>query len=100
MIWTVLAASVAVYSWKLIGYLVPERFIGGWFRNFAERVTVVLLVGLVGVQAFTSGQELVLDARLPALLVAAIMFALRVPYIIVVLAAAITAAAIRFFLGL
>jgi uncharacterized membrane protein len=99
MIWTVLAASVAVYSWKLIGYLVPERFVSGWFRNFAERVTVVLLVGLVGVQGFTSGQELVLDARFPALIVAAIMFALRVPYIIVVLAAAITAAAIRFFLG-
>ena len=99
MIWTVLAASVAVYSWKLIGYLVPERLIGDWFRNFAERVTVVLLVGLVGVQAFTSGQELVIDARFPALIVAAIMFALRVPYIIVVLAAAITAAAIRYFLG-
>ena len=100
MIWTVVAASLAVYSWKIIGYLVPERFIGSWFRGFAERVTVVLLVGLVGVQTFTSSEGLVLDARFPAVLLAAVLFAFRVPYILVVVLAAITAAALRYFLGL
>jgi uncharacterized membrane protein len=100
MIWTVLIASAAVYSWKLLGYLIPDRFINGWFRAFAARVTVALLVALVAVQTFASEGSLALDARVPALGVATVLFALRVPYIVVVIAAAATAALLRQFLGL
>ena len=100
MIWTVLLASAAVYSWKFFGYLVPERFINDWFRAFASRVTVALLVALVAVQTFAVSGGIQLDARVPALIVAAVLFALRVPYIIVVVVAALTAAALRAFLGL
>ena len=99
MIWTVLIASAAVYSWKLLGYMIPDRFINGWFRAFAARVTVALLVALVAVQTFASEGSLALDARVPALGVAAVLFALRVPYIVVVIAAAATAALLRQFLG-
>jgi hypothetical protein len=38
------------------------------------------------------------DARLPAVAVPAVLFALRVPFIIVIIAAALVAAAIRAFL--
>lgn len=100
MIWTVLAASAAVYSWKLFGYLIPERFIGGFFRAFADRVTVVLLVALVTVQTFSSSAGLALDARVPAVILAGILFWLRVPYIVVVIAAAACAALLRQYLGL
>jgi hypothetical protein len=99
VIWTVLAASLAVYSWKLFGYLIPERFISGFFRAFADRVTVVLLVALVTVQTFSASEGLALDARVPAVILAGILFWLRVPYIVVVIAAAACAALLRQYLG-
>ena len=61
----------------------------------AALVTVALLSALVAVQTATRGNELVLDARLPALVVAAIALALRAPFIVVVLLAAVTAAVLR-----
>lgn len=99
MIVTVIIASIAVYSWKLLGYLIPERFITEKFRDFAERVTVALLAAMVIVQGFTVQGEVVVDARLPALVVAAVLLWLRAPYILVVIAAAIAAAVLR-MLGL
>jgi len=95
MITTVILASLAVYSWKLLGYLVPERFITGRFRGFADRVTVALLAALVAIQGFSTDGEIVLDARLGALAVAAVMLAFRAPYILVVLAGAAVAAGLR-----
>lgn len=100
MILTVLAASIAVYSWKLFGYLIPQRWITEGFRLFADRVTTVLLAALVGVQGFTAAGEFLIDAKVVALGVAAVLLALRVPYIVVIVAAAVTAATIRALLGL
>jgi len=95
MILTVVLASIAVYSWKLLGYLVPERFITENFKRFADRVTVSLLAALVAIQGFSSDGDLVLDARVGALAVAAVLLALRAPYILVVLAGALSAAGLR-----
>jgi hypothetical protein len=99
MITAVILASIAVYSWKLLGYLIPERFITDKFRDFAERVTVALLAAMVMIQGFTVQGEVVIDARLPALGVAAILLWLRAPYILVVVAAAAVAGILR-LLGL
>lgn len=99
MIITVVIASLAVYSWKLFGYLVPERFISNRLRQFSDRVTITLLAALVGLQGIAVGNELQLDARLPALVVAGVLLALRVPYIAVVASAAAVAAGLR-YLGL
>lgn len=96
MILTVVLASAAVYSWKILGYLVPSRYISPRLREFSDRVTIALLAALVGIQGFAMGSELQLDARVPALAVAAILLALRVPYIVVVAAAAAVAAGLRF----
>jgi hypothetical protein len=92
---TVILASLAVYSWKILGYLVPERFITEKFRDFAERVTVSLLAAMVMIQGFTVTGEVVVDARLPALLVAALLLWWRAPYILVVIAGAAVAAGLR-----
>ena len=100
MIWAVVAASLAVFSWKYLGYLVPEKYIKGWVRDFASRVTVVMLTGLVAVQTFAVQGGLAIDARAVSLALAAVLFALRVPYIVVVVAAAAVAAILRNFLGL
>lgn len=95
MILNVIIASLAVYSWKLLGYLIPERFITDKFKDFAERVTVALLAAMVMIQGFTTQGEVVVDARLPALAVAALMLWLRAPYILVVIAGAAVAGILR-----
>ena len=99
MILTVVLASLAVYSWKLLGYLVPSKYISPKLRVLSDRITITLLAALVGIQGFAVGSELQLDARVPALVVAAALLALRVPYIVVVAVAAVVAAGLR-YLGL
>ncbi len=93
---TVILASLAVFSWKILGYLIPQKWITEGIRQFSERVTVVLMSALVAVQTFVTANQVEFDARVPALGVAAILFALRVPYILVVIAAAGVAAGLRF----
>lgn len=89
----VLISAVAVYSWKLFGYLVPKRFLESKVLNqLAGFLTIALLSGLVGVQTFISSnengkQEFVLDARFPSLLLAILLLRFRVPFIVVVLSA-------------
>jgi hypothetical protein len=93
---TVIIASLAVFSWKMLGYLIPQKLITDGIRAFSERVTVVLMTALVAVQTLVTGNQVEFDARVPAIGVAAILFALKVPYIVVVIAAAATAAGLRF----
>lgn len=98
-IWiAVLVASVAVYSWKILGSMLPERVLNHpKISRLATFLTVALMAGLVGVQGFVDNRDIVMDARLPALLLAVVLAILRVPFILIVLAAAATAAAVRFF---
>jgi len=92
----VLLASALVYSWKLLGHLVPERFVSNPnIRSLAALITVGMLASLVGVQTFSSPDGIILDARAIALVVAAGLFYLRVPFIFVVIAAAAVASLLR-----
>lgn len=91
MILTVVLGSLAVFSWKILGYLIPDRVFGEKGRLLADRVTVTLLAALVVLQGFAVQSSLVLDARVLSLGVASILLALRVPYIFVVLAGAVVA---------
>ncbi|GEL94311.1 AzlD domain-containing protein [Cellulomonas composti] len=92
----VLAGSAVVFVLKLVGHLVPEHWLAQpRVARTAALVTVALLSALVAVQAATSGSELVADARLPALAVAAVALVLRAPFIVVVVLAALTAALLR-----
>jgi branched-subunit amino acid transport protein len=92
----VIIASSAVYSWKLIGYLIPTQSLKHpRVAELASLVTVALMAGLVGVQTFISDSKIELDARLPAVLVAVILMIFRAPFIVVVIAAAAVAALLR-----
>jgi branched-subunit amino acid transport protein len=92
----VLIASALVYSWKLLGHLVPEKYVSNPnIRSLATLLTVGMLAALVGVQTFTSNDGVTFDARAIALLVAAGLFYLRVPFIFVVIAAAAVASLLR-----
>lgn len=92
---TVVIASILVFSWKLLGYLVPQRFITESVQRFSERVTVALLAALIGIQTVSSSAGLVLDARVPAVIVAGLLLILRLPFIVVIVAAALVAAGLR-----
>ena len=96
----VLVGSVAVFSWKILGYLIPARIAN--HREvviFAGKLTVALLAALTAVETLVSGQAIVLDARIAAIGVAAILFWRKLPFIVVVAAAALVAALLRHFLG-
>ena len=97
MILTAVLASIAVFSWKLLGYLVPERFVSDKLRLLSDRVTITLLAALVGIQGIAIGNELQLDARVPALFVAALLLYFKIPYIVVVAVSAAVAAGLRSF---
>jgi hypothetical protein len=92
----ILLASIAVLALKIAGFAIPAAWVE---RPAAARLanlfTVALLAALVVVQTFGSPRGFEVDARLPAVAVASVLFALRVPLIIVIIAAAVTAAAIR-----
>lgn len=93
-----LIASVAVYSWKLLGSIVPKNVLDNpKISKTAGLLTIALLAALTGVQMLTDGDEVVFDARIPALAIAAILLALRVPFIVMVAVAAGAAALIRLF---
>lgn len=96
-LWTaVLLAAIICVLLKTLGYLVPPK----WLEaprpaRIADLLTVALLAALVAVQTLASGQEIVIDARIPAILVAAGLLMLRAPFLVVVIAAALTAALLR-----
>jgi uncharacterized membrane protein len=94
----VLAASIVAFAFKLAGYTVPS----GWLQKpriirVTEMLPAALLAALVVLETFSAGSRLILDARAAALIAAIIALSLRAPFIVVVLLAAFTAAALRFF---
>ena len=93
---TIILASIAVLALKLLGYLVPPSLVEKPTpARVANLLTVALLAALIVVQTLGGSGGIVVDARVPAVLLAAVLFALRVPFIVVVAAAAVTAALIR-----
>jgi branched-subunit amino acid transport protein len=93
----VLATAAGCYALKLAGLTVPRRLLNNArMRRFAELVPIALLAALTAVQAATSGQSLVLDpARLAGLAAAVLALLLRAPFLLVIVAAAGTAAGLR-----
>jgi hypothetical protein len=96
-LWTaVLLASVICLALKAIGYLVPSRWVEAPRpARIADLLTVALLAALVAVQTLAEGQALAVDARVPALLVAAGLLLVRAPFLVVVAGAAVVAALLR-----
>jgi hypothetical protein len=95
--WTaVLLAAIACLVLKLVGYALPARwFDGPTATRTIDLLTVALLSALVAVQTLGVGQAVVVDARVPALVVAAALLLMRAPFLVVVVAAAVVAALLR-----
>jgi branched-subunit amino acid transport protein len=97
MSWAALLGLCAIsYGLKAVGPLLAGgRQLGPRLRLTLNLVPVPLLAALILLQTLSTGHRLVLDARAPALGVAALLAWRRAPFLVVVLAAAATAALIR-----
>ncbi len=101
MIWlAVIGCGIGCYLLKLAGMSVPEQALAHpVLRRTADLLPVVLLAALVAVQVFVAqgpdGPGLGIDARLAGLGAAFVALLLRLPFIVVVFVAALTAALIR-----
>jgi branched chain amino acid efflux pump len=93
----VLVTAAGCYALKLAGLTVPDRVLARrWARRFAELVPVALLAALVAVEAFTHGRTLTADpAQLGGLGAAVLALILRAPFLLVIVVAAGTAAALH-----
>lgn len=96
-LWTaVLAASLVCLALKATGYLLPAHWLDAPRpARIADLLTVALLAALVMVQTLGAGSAIVVDARLPAVAVAALLLWARAPFLVVVAAAAVAAALLR-----
>ncbi|MCD9027750.1 AzlD domain-containing protein [Luteimonas sp. BDR2-5] len=92
----ILLAYAAAFAIKLAGYLVPAAWLARpRMLRAAAAMTVGLLAALTTLNTVSGGQALVADARIGALLAAALALALRVPFLGVVVIGAAAAALLR-----
>lgn len=96
-VWSaILLAALICLALKAAGYLVPPKVLEAERpARISDLLTVGLLAALVAVQSLGDGQAIVVDARVPALLVAAGLLWLRQSFLVVVAAAALVAALLR-----
>lgn len=97
MTWPViLGLGAASYALKALGpLLLGARRLEEPLKALLELAAVPLLAALIVTQTVGAGDTLVVDARLPALGVAALLVWRRAPFLVVVVAAAATAALVR-----
>jgi len=97
MTWlAILVAAAGCYLLKLAGLSVPPRVLERpVVARVADLIPVALLAALVAIQVFSSGPDLVLDARAAALALAVGLLLLRAPFLVVVFGAAAAAALLR-----
>ncbi|MEE1819699.1 AzlD domain-containing protein [Streptomyces sp. SP18ES09] len=96
-VWIAIALTAGgCYLVKLIGLLVPA---GALERPLVQRLAallpVALLASLTAQQTFSTGGDLVVDARAAGLAAAAVALILRAPFLVVVGAAVVVTAGVR-----
>ena len=97
-LWALVLATIAgCYLLKLAGYLVPARVLDHpRTRRVVELLPVALLAALVVVEALANGRHLEFDGpRLAGFAVGAVAVWRRAPFLVVVVAAGLTAALVR-----
>jgi branched-subunit amino acid transport protein len=97
MSWAALLVLAAGgYALKAVGPVaLGDRRLPPLLERLLALVAVPLLAALIVVQTLSDGDRVVLDARVPALAVAAVLVWRRAPFIVCVLGAAAVAAGLR-----
>jgi branched-subunit amino acid transport protein len=94
--WAVLALSLSAYALKALGIVLAGRIPRSALTGGALDVVVVpVIAALIVVQTLDGGREIAIDARLPALVVAAVLIWRKAPILVIVLAAGAAAALLR-----
>jgi len=95
--WTaILLACAGCYLLKLAGLSLPEQLLSHpTVERVADLIPVALLAALVAVQVMADGTSLSVDARLLGLGFAVVALLLRMPFLVVVVGAAVVAALAR-----
>lgn len=98
-IWiAVIGTSFIAFGLKYLGHSVPEKYLKNErMLRINTLIPIVLLSALVGVQTVAEKSKLAIDQRLAGVVVACIALALKAPYFVVVISAALTSAAIYNF---
>lgn len=92
----ILVTAIGCYALKYAGLSVPDRILDHpLVVKAADLIPVGLLGALISVQVFADNGNIVLDARLLGLGVAAVLLLLRVPFLPMVFGAALAAALAR-----
>jgi hypothetical protein len=97
MTWAgILIGAVGCYASKLLGLSVPRRVLEHpRVQRVADLLPIAMLAALAAIQTFADGHDLVIDARVVGVGVALVAIKLRAPFIVVVVLAAATTAAVR-----
>jgi branched-subunit amino acid transport protein len=94
----VIGTSAIAFALKYLGHSVPEKFLTNpRMLRINTLIPVVLLSALVAVQTVAEKSKLVIDQRLAGVAVAVIALALKAPYFVVVISAALTSALLYHF---
>lgn len=94
--WAVLALCLSAYALKALGIVLADRIPRSALTGGALDVVVVpVIAALIVVQTLDGGREIAIDARLPALGVAAVLIWRKAPILVIVLAAGAAAALLR-----
>lgn len=92
----ILVACAAAFVTKLLGYLVPRQWLtNARIARVAGTLTIGLLASLTIANTVATGQDLIVDARLGALVAAAVALWLKAPFLVVVIVGAATAGGLR-----
>ena len=92
----VLAGAAGCYLLKLAGLSLPQSVLDHpVMQRLAALLPVALLAALAALQTLTSGDQLVIDARLAGVAVAVVAIWRRAPFLVVVGLAAATTALLR-----
>jgi hypothetical protein len=97
MTWLMVGVLAAgCFGFKVLGYSLPESWLDrGVLPRLAALVTPTLLAALVLVNTVGGDREIVVDARLPGVCVAALLAWRRAPLVVVVLVASAVTALLR-----
>ena len=91
-----LLLAAGTYALKAAGpLLLGLRPLPSAVERVATLLPAALLAALVITSTAASGDRVVVDARVPALVIAGVLLWLRAPFVVVVLGAAATAALLR-----
>ena len=99
-IWLILALAAGTYAFRIAGPLLRDRIsVSADAERWMQRGATVLLVGLIATAAVFDGGEFA-DWALPAgVAVGGVLAWRKAPFVVVVVAAAATAALIRLATG-